>query len=77
MPERIVHNAIYTHMSPYLSEWQQGLDKGKLCVCGFLKNVVRGLLLPRVTKQSRKGILLFSSIFLVNCMSAFCLLRCS
>ena len=40
------------------------------CV-GFLYIVVRGLLLSRVTKQSRKGILPFSSISLVNCMSAF------
>lgn len=27
--EHIVHNAIYTHISPYLSEWQHGFVKGR------------------------------------------------
>ena len=27
----IVHNAIYTHVSPYLSEWQHGFVKGRSC----------------------------------------------
>ena len=47
-----------------------------MCV-GFLSTVVRGLLLSRLTRQSRKVILPFSSISLVNCMYVFCLLRCS
>ena len=48
-------------------------------MCWFPVPVVLSLLslLSRVIKQSRKGILLFSSISLVNCMSAFCLLRSS
>ena len=46
-------------------------------MCRFSVNVVRSSFLSRVTKQSRKGILPFSSISLVNCMSAFCPLRCS
>ena len=29
--ERIVHNAIYSHVSPYLSEWQHGFDKRRSC----------------------------------------------
>ena len=29
--ERIVHNAIYSHVSPYLSEWQHGFVKGRSC----------------------------------------------
>ena len=29
--ERLVHTAIYAHISPYLSEWQQGFVKGKSC----------------------------------------------
>ena len=45
-----------------------------VCV-GFLSIVVFSLLLSRVTKQSRKGILPFSSIFLVNCLSAFCFFK--
>ena len=32
--ERIVHKAIYTHVSPYLSEWQHGFIKGRSC-CDF------------------------------------------
>lgn len=30
--ERIVHRAIYTHVSPHLSEWQHGFIKGRSCV---------------------------------------------
>ena len=30
--ERIVHNALYSHVSPYLSEWQHGFVKGRSCV---------------------------------------------
>ena len=29
--ERIAHNAIYSHVSPYLSEWQHGFVKGRSC----------------------------------------------
>ena len=29
--ECLVHAAIYTHISPYLSEWQHGFVKGKSC----------------------------------------------
>ena len=29
--ERIVHNAIYSHVSLYLSEWQHGFVKGRSC----------------------------------------------
>ena len=29
--ERLVHTAIYAHVSPYLSEWQHGFVKGKSC----------------------------------------------
>ena len=29
--ERLVHTAIYAHISPYLSEWQHGFVKGKSC----------------------------------------------
>ena len=29
--ERLVHAAIYTHISPYLSQWQHGFVKGKSC----------------------------------------------
>ena len=35
-------------------------------MCRFSENVVRSLLLLRVTKQSRKGILSFSSTSLVR-----------
>ena len=31
MLERLAHAAIYTHISPYLSEWQHGFVKGKSC----------------------------------------------
>ena len=47
-----------------------------VCV-GFLYTVVRSSLLSRRTKQSRKGSFPFSSISLVNWMSAFCSLRWS
>ena len=29
--ERLVHSAIYDHVSPYLSEWQHGFVKGRSC----------------------------------------------
>ena len=29
--EHIVHNAIYSHVSPYLSKWQHGFVKGRSC----------------------------------------------
>ena len=29
--ERLVHTAIYAHISPYLLEWQHGFVKGKSC----------------------------------------------
>ena len=45
-----------------------------MCV-GFLYTVVRSSLLSRLTKQSRKGSFPFSSISLVNWMSAFCSFR--
>ena len=39
--------------------------------------MVRRVLFSRVTKQSRKGILPFSSISLVNWMLVFCSFKCS
>ena len=30
--ERIVHKAMYTHVSPYITEWQHGFIKGRSCV---------------------------------------------
>ena len=39
--------------------------------------MVRRVLLSRVTRQSRKGILPFSSISLLNWMLVFCLFKCS
>ena len=42
---------------------------------GFLETVVLGELSSRLTRQSRKGSLPFSSNFLLNCMSVFCSLR--
>ena len=29
--ERIVHSAIYDHVSPFLTEWQHGFIKGRFC----------------------------------------------
>ena len=29
--ERIVHSAIYDHVSPFLTEWQHGFIKGRSC----------------------------------------------
>ena len=30
--EKIVHNAIYSHVAPYLSDWQHGFVRGRSCV---------------------------------------------
>ena len=30
--EKIVHNAIYSHVAPFLTDWQHGFVKGRLCV---------------------------------------------
>ena len=49
-----------------------------LSVCvGLLETVVCWVLFSHVTKQSRKGILPFSLISLVNWMLVFCLFKCS
>ena len=29
--ERIVHNAIYSHVAPYLTKWQHGFVRGRSC----------------------------------------------
>ena len=46
------------------------------CVLVFCKQWCISSCLTRVTKQSRKGILLFSSVSLVKWISVFCLMRC-
>ena len=43
---------------------------------GFLSTVVHRVLFSRVSKQSRKRILSFPSITLVNWVLAFCLFKC-
>ena len=30
-PERIIHRAIYCHVSPFLTDWQHGFVKGRSC----------------------------------------------
>ena len=58
--------------------WLQDDSSSNLSVCvGFLDIVVRSSLLSRLNKQSRKESFPFSSISLVNWMSAFCSLRWS
>jgi len=29
--ERIVHNAVYSHVAPYLTDWQLGFVRGRSC----------------------------------------------
>ena len=29
--EKVVHNAIYTHVAPYLTNWQHGFKRGRSC----------------------------------------------
>ena len=40
--ERIVYNAIYSHVSSYLSEWQHGFVKGRSCETQLVLTTING-----------------------------------
>ena len=61
--ERIVHKAIYTHVSPYLSEWQHGFIKGRSCETQLVFTYHQWALVLDDVRQVDVAFLAFSKAF--------------